>query len=63
MKDFLMECMEHKEWCSDCTLTQVIPHVPDPKADFLSHVPVSRKKTINHEKNVWWKQEHVMLIQ
>ena len=57
-----MGCMEHKEWCSDYTLTQVIPHVPDPKADLLSHVPVSRKKTISPEKNVRWKQEHVILI-
>lgn len=28
------------------TLTQIIPHVPDPKANFLPHVPISRKKII-----------------
>lgn len=27
-------------------LTQVIPHVPDPEANFFSHVPISRKKII-----------------
>ena len=41
--------MEPKEWCSGCALTQVIPHVPDPKANLLPHVPVSRK-IINQEK-------------
>lgn len=28
------------------TLTQIVPHVPDPKANFLPHVPISRKKII-----------------
>lgn len=40
---------EPREWCSGCVLTQVIPHVPDPEADLLPHVPVSRK-IINQEK-------------
>lgn len=42
------------------TLTQVIPHVPDPKADFFSHVPISRKKIINQEKDLQWKRVHII---
>lgn len=41
------------------TLTQVIPHVPDPKADFLSHVPISRKKIINQEKDFQWERVYI----
>lgn len=34
------------------TLTQIIPHVPDSKADFLSHVPISRNEIINQEEGL-----------
>lgn len=50
-EEFMVRSVSHRSRVG-YTLTQVIPHVPDPKADFLSHVAISRKKIINQEKDL-----------